>query len=106
MSATLFGTSLSIKPLLQMVGGQIVPLEKVRTSSRALARLGALGVEAAGDGPVSVAVHHLDAAERAEELLDSLRTALPRLRDGVVAELGAVLGAHLGPGSIGVVLRR
>jgi DegV family protein with EDD domain len=105
-AAALFATSLSVKPLLQMVEGQIVPLEKVRTSSRAVARLIELTVRAAGDGPVDLAVHHLAAAERATALEAQLRSALPRLGESHVAELGAVIGAHLGPGVLGTVLVR
>ena len=102
----LFATSLAVKPLLQMVEGQIVPLEKVRTSSRAVARLVELTVAAAGDDPVDLAVHHLGVPERAEALLATLTAALPRLRAAQVAELGAVIGAHLGPGVLGTVLVR
>ncbi|WP_375484473.1 DegV family protein [uncultured Jatrophihabitans sp.] len=102
----LLATSLSVKPLLQMVEGQIVPLEKVRTSSRAVARLVELTVAAAGDDDVDLAVHHLGVPERADALLATLQTALPRLQDARVAELGAVIGAHLGPGVLGTVLVR
>ncbi len=102
----LFATSLKVKPLLQMIEGQIVPLEKVRTSTRAVARLIDLTAAAAGDGEVDLAVHHLAAAEKAEALLASLRSAIPRVRDARVAELGAVIGAHLGPGVLGTVLVR
>ena len=102
----LFATSLKVKPLLQMVEGQIVPLEKVRTSARAVARLTDLTAAAAGDAEVDLAVHHLDAADKAEALLAALRSALPRVRDARVAELGAVIGAHLGPGVLGTVLVR
>ncbi|HEV7204825.1 MAG TPA: DegV family protein [Jatrophihabitans sp.] len=105
-AATLFATSLSIKPLLQMVEGQIVPLEKVRTSSRALARLVELTIAAAGTGPVDLAVHHLAAADKATALEAQLRSAIPGVRQTYVAELGAVIGAHLGPGVLGTVLVR
>jgi DegV family protein with EDD domain len=105
-AAALLGTSLAIKPVLQMVEGQIVPLEKVRTSSRAFARLVELTAAAAGSGPVDVAVHHLAAADRANALADALRAAMPRLGECRVAELGAVIGAHLGPGVLGTVLVR
>jgi DegV family protein with EDD domain len=105
-AASLLATSLSVKPLLQMVEGQIVGLEKVRTSSKAIARLVALTVEAAGSSPVDVGVHHLAAAARAESVADQLRAGLPGLHDLHVAELGPVLGAHLGPGVIGTVLVR
>ncbi len=105
-AAALLATSLSVKPLLQMVEGQIVGLEKVRTSAKAIARLVALTCEAAGDGVVDVGVHHLAAAARAESVADQLRSALPQLGELCVAELGPVLGAHLGPGVIGTVVAR
>jgi DegV family protein with EDD domain len=105
-AAAFFATTLSVKPLLQMVEGQIVPLEKVRTSSRAVARLVELTVRAAGNSGVSIAVHHLAAKERAEAVADQLRDQIPDLREVRVAELGAVIGAHLGPGVIGIVLSR
>ncbi len=102
----LFATSLSVKPLLQMVEGQIVPLEKVRTSSRAVARLVDLTVAAAGDDPIDLAVHHLGVPERAEALLAMLAAALPLVHEARVVEIGAVIGAHLGPGVLGTVLVR
>ena len=105
-AASLLATSLSVKPLLQMVEGQIVGLEKVRTSSKAIARLVALTREGAGSAAVDVAVHHLAAATRAEQVAEQLRAGLPGLHDLYVAELGPVLGAHLGPGVIGTVVVR
>jgi len=105
-ASAFFATTLSVKPLLQMVEGHIVPLEKVRTSSRAVARLIELTVRAAGNSPVDLAVHHLAASERAAQVESQLREQLPDVRDSRVAELGAVIGAHLGPGVIGIVLSR
>lgn len=103
-AAALFGTALAVKPVLHVADGKIVPLEKVRTSSRALSRLVELAAQAAGEAPVSVAVHHLAAPERAAELTGRLRQRLPRLTGIVTCELGAVLGAHTGPGVFGVVV--
>ncbi|MCW2494529.1 MAG: domain protein DegV family [Jatrophihabitans sp.] len=105
-AAAMLATGLSVKPLLQMVEGQIVALEKVRTPTRAIARLLQLTVEAAGTGPVDVAVHHLQAGGRAESLAANLRAALPSLGELYVSELGPVLGAHLGPGALGTVVVR
>jgi DegV family protein with EDD domain len=105
-AASLFGTTLSVKPLLQLVEGQIVALEKVRTSSKALARLVELTVKAAGNGPVDLAVHHIAAEERATSLVEQLRTGLPRAGECYVTELGPVIGAHLGPGVLGTVVVR
>jgi DegV family protein with EDD domain len=106
-AAALFATTLSVKPLLQLVEGQIVGLEKVRTSSKALARLVELTVRAAGREDVNLAVHHVAAAERAAAVEARLREHIPRLGEVHVAELGPVISAHLGPGVVGtVVLRR
>jgi DegV family protein with EDD domain len=103
-AAAVLATSLSVKPLLQMVEGHIVALEKVRTPTRALARLVALTVAAAGPSRVDVAVHHLAAAARAESVAGQLRKTLPAVGDVQVAELGPVLGVHLGPGAIGTIV--
>jgi DegV family protein with EDD domain len=104
-SATaVLGSALAVKPVLHVHDGRVVPLEKVRTSTRAMNRLVQRAVEAAGDGPVSIAVHHLAAAERAERLAAELRDRLPQLRELHLSELGAAIGAHVGPGAVGVVV--
>jgi len=103
-AAALVGTALSVKPLLHVEDGRIVALEKVRTSVRAAQRLVELAVRAAGTGPVDVAVHHLDAAARADELASELRVRLPGMGRLVVSEVGAVIGAHVGNGLLGVVV--
>jgi DegV family protein with EDD domain len=100
----LLGTAFAVKPLLHLRGGEIQPLEKVRTSSRAVARLEELALERAGTGPVDVAVHHLDNAERADALAQRLRARLPAMGELVVSEVGAVIGAHVGPGLLAVVI--
>jgi DegV family protein with EDD domain len=102
----LLGTALSVKPILHVHEGRIVPLEKVRTVSKGVARLEALAVEAAGDGKADVAVHHLAAAERAALLAERLRTRLPQVGRFYTSEVGAVVGAHVGPGVLGVVVVR
>lgn len=100
----LFGSALAVKPLLELAEGRIELREKVRTASRAIARLEELAAEHAGDGPVDVAVHHLGAAERAAQLAGRLRERLPGLASLHVSEVGAVLGAHTGPGLLGAVV--
>ena len=103
-AASILGSALAVKPVLQMVGGRVVPLEKVRTTARAVSRLVQHVVESAGEREVSLAVHHLAAADRAQRLVAELRERVPRLRDLFVSELGAAIGAHLGPGAVGVVV--
>ncbi|WP_280697182.1 DegV family protein [Kitasatospora sp. GP82] len=100
----LLGSALAVKPLLYLSGGRIEPLEKVRTASRAIARLEEIAVERAGEADVDIAVHHLAAEERAEPLAERLRERVPGLKDLYVGEVGAVIGAHVGPGLLAVVV--
>ena len=103
-AAAVLGTALGVKPLLHVSQGRIVPLEKVRTTARAAQRLVDLAVQAAGDGPVDLAVHHLAAAARAEEVAARLGERLPRTARLLVSEVGAVIGAHVGARCTGVVV--
>jgi DegV family protein with EDD domain len=103
-AAALVGSALSMKPLLHIDDGRIAPLEKVRTASRALARLADVAVQAAGAGPVDVAVHHLTSPDRARELADRLAGRVQGLRHMQLSEVGAVVGAHVGPGMLGVAV--
>jgi len=105
-AAALLGTALAVKPVLHMCDGRILPLEKVRTMNRAVARLVELAAQAARDDDVELAVHHLASPERAVELANRLEEAVPRSAGCVVSELGAVIGAHTGPGVLGVVVQR
>src|SRR4051812_10869076 len=104
-AAALLGGALSVKPLLQIEDGRVASLERVRTSSRALARLEELAVQRAGDEAVDVCVAHLANPERAGQLTEKLTQRLAANLDGRevwCGELGAVLGAHVGPGMIAV----
>ena len=134
-ASALLGSALAIKPLLALRDGQIQPIERVRTSARALSRMEELAVRAAADAGAAgfdVAVHHLDSARRATAFAERLRSRLaaaaaPEPEDGKleprrevqvgevqvgevqvvevqVVELGAVVGAHVGPGTIAVVV--
>jgi DegV family protein with EDD domain len=108
-ASALLGSALSIKPILGLRDGHIVPLERVRTSARAIARLEDLAVEAAqalpsGASGVDVAVQHLDSPERAERLAERLRARLGGDEGTLVVELGAVVGAHVGPGTLAVAV--
>lgn len=105
----LLGSALAVKPLLQLLDGRIEPLERVRTSNRALARLEELALESvpgAADGSteVDITVHHLASPERAERLAGRLTERVGRLRELRTVEVGAVVGAHVGPGMLAVVV--
>jgi DegV family protein with EDD domain len=100
----ILGTALSVKPILHVVDGSIELLEKVRTTSRAMLHLENRVAETAADRAVDIAVHHLRQEERAQGLADRLRERIPGLRELYLAEVGAVVAAHTGPGLLGVVV--
>lgn len=103
-AAALVGAALAVKPLLTVADGRVEPLEKVRTASRALARIEELACEAAGAAAVDVAVQHLGAEDRARALASRLRARLPSAAEVWLREVSAVIGAHVGPGTVAVTV--
>ncbi|MHA6759891.1 DegV family protein [Streptacidiphilus sp. PAMC 29251] len=103
-AAAMLGSALAVKPLLHLADGRIQPLEKVRTSSKAIARLEEIAIAQAGTAEVDLAVHHLASEAAARALAERLRERVPGLRELYVGEVGAVIGAHVGPGLLGVVV--
>ena len=95
---------LTSRPLLHVRGGRITVLERVRTRSAAAARLAELAAEFAAGRPVDLAIQHLGNAERAAELSRRLAAAIPAAPTSRVAEAGAAILAHTGPGMLGVVV--
>ncbi|GAB47407.1 DegV family protein [Mobilicoccus pelagius] len=103
-AAALVGSALAVRPLLRLVDGRIEPVEKVRTTGRALARLVDLAAEACPGERVAVTVHHLADEVGAHKLAARLDERLgDRLvEDTGVRPIGAVAAIHLGPGAVAV----
>ena len=105
-AAALLGGALSVKPLLRIDDGRVVNLDRVRTSARALSPDG--GPDRArrpASQRVDLCVSHLANPDRAGELAGRLGERLADNLDGRevwCGELGAVLGAHVGPGMVAV----
>ena len=97
--AALVGTLLNVKPLLSAERGEIVPVENVRSQRRAMERLVEIVLNS---GPVQeIAVVHANAIEYAERLREMLARVYPS-KLILLSETGPVLGAHAGPGAIGI----
>jgi DegV family protein with EDD domain len=93
------GTLLRIKPMIEVYEGQILPLDRVRTSRRAMARLVEL-TEALGP-LASLAILHTDWPDGADEL--GRRLAHLRPRDSVLTvDVTPVIGVHVGPRGLGI----
>lgn len=106
-AASLWGTMFSIKPILAVDDGKIVPLEKVRSAARAIARLEEIVVADAAarpSGRARLAVHHFGNPGEAGELADRLAALLPGLPRAQISSLPAVLAAHAGLGVLAVIV--
>ena len=97
-AAALFGTLLQIKPVLYLEQGKVAVLDRVRTRDRSLR---CVAEAVAADAPESATVVEIEALEDAQKLRALLAERLPGLEIGIVSG-GSVLGAHLGPGLVGV----
>lgn len=92
---------LRARPVLGVVDGRIQPVDRVRTWRRALARL-VDGVHAGAHGArLDVVVAHAQASDRAAQLLTALRQRT-EIASSVEVLIGPVVGAHTGPGVVGV----
>jgi DegV family protein with EDD domain len=102
-AACFLGTLLHTKPILAVVEGKIQPLDRVRTKKKALERL-FTELEhklAYPTQPVQAGVMHIAAPAEMERLATMLQEHFNTIRL-YTSELGPVIGAHLGPGALGV----
>jgi len=98
-AGALFGSVLQVKPVLCIRDGQVTPLERVRTFERALNRIVELTREVDRGHGVCVIVGHADAQADAERIGRELEPIADTL---MIQPLGPVVGAHAGPGVVGV----
>lgn len=103
-AATWLGTALALKPLLRVEGGKLVLAQRVRTTSKATVAMVEQVLEAVGERRAVLAVQHVDNPDGAAEVAATLASALPACGPPIVTDLGPVLGVHLGPGAVGVVV--
>lgn len=100
----LIGTLLGIKPILGQVGGEVVPVDKVRGGRRAQPRLMEILLERVRPGrPVFVATAHASAPEWSARLKTRLVEAFDII-EMLEGEIGPVVGAHAGPGTVGCIV--
>ncbi|MBS4030948.1 MAG: DegV family protein [Clostridiales bacterium] len=103
-AAALLGGMLHVKPLLTLKDGAIVPKEKVRGSSKLMQRfVEILGEEAGGEVNGKVVILHGNALDEAIKLKEKVDEKY-NFKESVVAQIGAVIGTHTGPGVLGVAV--
>ena len=101
-AAAMAGQLLHIKPILTIEGGEVVPVKRVRGSQKAMQEFVRAFTAATVDDPgVRIGIAHANAPERAEALRKMVRHERPQAEIEVVTTLGAVVGTHAGPGTVG-----
>jgi DegV family protein with EDD domain len=94
------GGALKVKPILT-VDGEITPVERVRTAGRAFERMVDYLHECKDDGADGWVVQHIQVPGEAERIVERGREIFGS-EPLFVSEIGPVIGAHVGPGLVGV----
>ncbi len=96
------GSALNIKPILELTGGRVEAVERVRTRKKSLLRLVEIVEERIGGRvPVRLATLHANAPEEAKEVLEIANQRLGAI-ETVFSEVSPVVGTHAGPGTVGL----
>ena len=105
-AAAALGTVLGLRPILSVQDGRLVVGEKVRTRRGARERLEQVALaDLVARGPARIGVHHVGPSGTADELAERLAGAAGTTAvEVLVADAGAVLAAHVGPGLLAVVV--
>jgi DegV family protein with EDD domain len=98
----LIGGVLQMKPILTIKDGKVEPLERVRTSGKAVARLKEIVLQdLKGKADPKVVVMHAAAPELGKQMVDELAKELGILPP-LLLEAGPAIATHAGPGAVGV----
>ena len=96
------GTLLNVKPILSVEDGVIAPVTKVRGRQKALEEFARMFTATTEDATgLRVSIAHANAPEWVDVLTDLTRRVRPQAEVELVRTLGAVVGAHAGPGAVG-----
>jgi DegV family protein with EDD domain len=95
------GELLHVKPILT-IEREVVPIKRVRGNRKAMQEFVSSFTSATTDVPsLKVGIAHADAPERAEQLRKMVRAERPQAEVELITTLGAVVGTHAGPGTVG-----
>jgi DegV family protein with EDD domain len=95
------GQLLHVKPILT-IEREVIPLKRVRGNQRAMQEFVSAFTSSTEDtSTLKVGIAHADAPERAEQLKKMVHAERPHAEVEIVTTLGAVVGAHAGPGTVG-----
>jgi len=95
------GNALNVKPVLELRGGKVEPLERVRTKKKAIEYMINTIAERVAGKTLRLATIDANAEVEAKELLANATTRLKPV-ETVLAEVSPVVGTHTGPGTVGL----
>ena len=98
----LMGSLLNVKPILAIDDGEVHPVTRARGRAKAFDEFRKRFEEATTDGPgLSVGIAHAEAEDAVRQLQEVVLAARPQAEVKLVTSLGAVVGTHAGPGTVG-----
>lgn len=100
--ASVVGGAIKIKPILTVNSSGIVPVERVRTEARVLTRIADLAAGHIPQEDPGYIVQQVQGQARAQTVIDDLTERFGAPPTFAPGEIGPVIGAHVGPGLIGV----
>jgi len=101
-AAAFAGNLLHIKPILTIQDGEVLPVKRVRGNQKAIQEFARAFSEGTRDTPnLHVGIAHADAPERDQALRALVADLRPQAQIDVATTLGAVVGTHAGPGTVG-----
>jgi DegV family protein with EDD domain len=96
------GQLMNVKPILAIRDGEVLPVKRVRGNRKAFREfVDALDTQTRDEPSLRVGIAHADAPERMIELEKMVRDRRPQAQIEMETMLGAVIGAHAGPGTVG-----
>jgi DegV family protein with EDD domain len=102
-ASAIFGSLLKIKPILSLnEDGEVFPHEKVRGQKKALEKMYQVLEQEFGNQLIHVAVAHANTLELANQVSLELASQF-KIDSTIITDIGPVIGAHVGPGTIGVI---
>ena len=101
-AAAFAGNLLNVKPILAIRDGEVIPVKRVRGNHKAFAEFREQFVTTTTDSPkLKVGIAHAAAPERLEALRQLVEHERPQAQIEIATTLGAVVGTHAGPGTVG-----
>lgn len=105
-ASAVLGSLLKIKPILSLnEEGEVFPFDKARGQKKAIVKIVEEFQKRFGEDLVHVGISHANVREEAEQIMERMKDNF-NVKDTVITDIGPVIGTHVGPGTIAIVVTR